>query len=417
MKNYLLLFEDTQITIFEDTYEDKIFLENGLIKDGEIVDFNYLYYLIKKQTENIKRNSKISFIITSSKFTAFDINIAGIKKDELDSFIYYEIQKLLPTSIKNFAYSYENMENTVKVRIVEKNIIEAYKSLAQNLKINLNGIYYISDTLKIGDYINYSINHMQIIDAFDDNMFYFSDFSNFLEKNALNSKDLDDILQGEFSTNDVDALESLRGKIEYFQSERDSWLNKYINKEKSYTYFGDFTIKNLSNSIFHKKLSYADFKLKNNFIEQKNNKKIFITSILLIIIFIFGNFYIYNGLKNHELIAQENYEKMLSESKINKNNSTKKPQKVGEEVNSKSYEKNFEDLVVRFENFSNDDILFKEYNFVGNKVIIKGISNSSELLNEATNFFKNTKILSTQIIDNDLYFEIEVALEELNENR
>ena len=134
-----------------------------LIENGEILDTNYVYYLMKKKIETLNIKNKVLFLVNSSKFLKFDIDVSNIKKDEYESYIYYELQKLVPTDMSEYDFTYEYDENLVNVRLVAKSFLDKYKDLAKNLNLKLEGVFYIDDVLIQNNYINYSLNRIKVI--------------------------------------------------------------------------------------------------------------------------------------------------------------------------------------------------------------------------------------------------------------
>lgn len=407
MKNYTaFLFEDLKIFLLGKK-EDEICLYPQLIENGVILDLNYVYYLMKKKLESIAFEGDVIFLINSSKFLNFEIDVSNIKKDETESYIHYELQKLLPESVENYYFTYEYDETLVKVRLVEKSFLDSYKELAKLLKLNLVGIFDVEDAISENNYINYSLNRAKIIEKDFRKDIFSKEISKKLEEYDLNAEDIANIYNGNFNGEDSAVVEKLERLLESFKFERIAWLKRFL-KDKDYIYFGDLPIENLF-GINLRKLSINDLKLKNNFIDKKSSKSKY--SILAVVVLIAFNVILFCILNNRENTARlefSNTLKQMAEEKSIKDSKKKESYKYSN--SDVEYNKKFEKLVQKLENFNHDEIFFEEYRFYDDKVNIKGIANSTNILKRAMGQSKNAKLLSSSIKDGYLYFEIEVVL-------
>lgn len=404
MKNSVIIFEDLTIEVFSDNTKSKIFLVPNLIKDGEIKDFNYTYYLMNKEIEKTSISKDVIFVVNSSKFLSFEIPTVHLKDDEVKSFLHYELEKMLPDGIDYYYFSYNVVENTAFVRLIKKDILNEYKKLAENLKLQLVGFYYLKDSLKNANYINSSITHLQVIEGKDETLNYNEEISDFLSEYGLNAKDLYNYFYGNFEVKDSDILLKMEEKITFFIYNYKMWFEKHT-KFESYKFFGDFKYPQMNK--IQSNLEMFDFEFKNNFIEKKKSfdkKIIFALSIFFIL-----NLFIFVSLD----ARQKDLE--TEKIQISKTITPIKEQVVIEE--QQNYDSDFEKLVIDFDNWENSGILFRSYQFDGEKVIISGISDSTDLFEQIINKYENTKVISTKLMNDDLHFEIEIYFGENNENR
>lgn len=415
MKNTIFLFEDMKITVFNKSTEEikEIYLEPGLIEDGEILDLNYLFYLIKKFLENKYIVKEPVFVLNSSKFLKCEIDLSEIKKEEYSSYIYYEIQKLLPINIDEYFYTYEVFEGTAKIRLARKNFIEQYINLSNHLKLNLKGIYYVFDSLKYGDYINYSVTHTQVIEQESDKLILCLEILKILKEYGINGQDFENIVLEKFVGIDSDITKKIEKSLCFGEYEKLDSIKKLANK-KDYVIFGDFPARSLENSFNLRDLNINDFELKLNFLKKNKNK--FLLPLVLLISLLILNSIVYISLNKKVSQSKIDYNFVINESlKENKNKLEGKNSKIN--LQSKTYEKDFEKLVLNFENYSNDSVIFTDYYFSENSVRVLGIADSTDIFKEVLALHSNTKVISSQVINDDIHFEIEILLEGLNENR
>lgn len=413
-KNTIFLFEDLKIFILNN-FRDEIVLYPQLIENGEILDTNYVYYLMKKKIETLNIKNKVLFLVNSSKFLKFDIDVSNIKKDEYESYIYYELQKLVPTDMSEYDFTYEYDENLVNVRLVAKSFLDKYKDLAKNLNLKLEGVFYIDDVLIQNNYINYSLNRIKVIQNGLKKEMFSNELAKKFEMYDLSGEDISNLYLKKFVGIDSDIVEKLDELLQNLKYERINWLDRFAS-EKQYVYFGDLPIESLSKKYVFKNLEIDDINLKNNFIKSKNKN---IVNIFLIIgALILLNLCIFILLNNRENKLKTEFSNSLKEIALEKDkNTTLKDDREKDEKGIEGYNKKFESLVENFENISNTEIFFEEYKFLENRVTIKGAANSTAVLEDLLKKQKNIKLISSSVRSGYLYFEIEVGLRDLDEDR
>lgn len=413
-KNTIFLFEDLKIFILNN-FRDEIVLYPQLIENGEILDTNYVYYLMKKKIETLNIKNKVLFLVNSSKFLKFDIDVSNIKKDEYESYIYYELQKLVPTDMSEYDFTYEYDENLVNVRLVAKSFLDKYKDLAKNLNLKLEGVFYIDDVLIQNNYINYSLNRIKVIQNGLKKEMFSNELAKKFEMYDLSGEDISNLYLKKFVGIDSDIVEKLDELLQNLKYERINWLDRFAS-EKQYVYFGDLPIESLSKKYVFKNLEIDDINLKNNFIKSKNKNS---GNIFLIIgALILLNLCIFILLNNRENKLKTEFSNSLKEIALEKDkNTTLKDDREKDEKGIEGYNKKFESLVENFENISNTEIFFEEYKFLENRVTIKGAANSTAVLEDLLKKQKNIKLISSSVRNGYLYFEIEVGLRDLDEDR
>ncbi|EGY78135.1 hypothetical protein HMPREF9129_1801, partial [Peptoniphilus indolicus ATCC 29427] len=165
-----------------------------------------------------------------------------------------------------------------------------------------------------------------------------------------------------------------------------------------------------------KNLEIDDINLKNNFIKSKNKNSVNIFLIIGALILL--NLCIFILLNNRENKLKTEFSNSLKEIALEKDkNTTLKDDREKDEKGIEGYNKKFESLVENFENISNTDIFFEEYKFLENRVTIKGAANSTAVLEDLLKKQKNIKLISSSVRNGYLYFEIEVGLRDLDEDR
>lgn len=413
-KNTIFLFEDLKIFILNN-FRDEIVLYPQLIENGEILDTNYVYYLMKKKIETLNIKNKVLFLVNSSKFLKFDIDVSNIKKDEYESYIYYEIQKLVPTDMSEYDFTYEYDENLVNVRLVAKSFLDKYKDLAKNLNLKLEGVFYIDDVLIQNNYINYSLNRIKVIQNGLKKEMFSNELAKKFEMYDLSGEDISNLYLKKFVGIDSDIVEKLDELLQNLKYERINWLDRFAS-EKQYVYFGDLPIESLSKKYIFKNLEIDDINLKNNFIKSKNKNSVNIFLIIGALILL--NLCIFILLNNRENKLKTEFSNSLKEIALEKDkNNTLKDDRERDEKGIEGYNKKFESLVENFENISNTEIFFEEYKFLENRVTIKGAANSTAVLEDLLKKQKNIKLISSSVRNGYLYFEIEVGLRDLDEDR
>ncbi|MDY2987329.1 MAG: hypothetical protein SOR77_06815 [Peptoniphilus sp.] len=413
-KNTIFLFEDLKIFILNN-FRDEIVLYPQLIENGEILDTNYVYYLMKKKIETLNIKNKVLFLVNSSKFLKFDIDVSNIKKDEYESYIYYELQKLVPTDMSEYDFTYEYDENLVNVRLVAKSFLDKYKDLAKNLNLKLEGVFYIDDVLIQNNYINYSLNRIKVIQNGLKKEMFSNELAKKFEMYDLSGEDISNLYLKKFVGIDSDIVEKLDELLQNLKYERINWLDRFAS-EKQYVYFGDLPIESLSKKYIFKNLEIDDINLKNNFIKSKNKNSVNIFLIIGALILL--NLCIFILLNNRENKLKTEFSNSLKEIALEKDkNNTLKDDRERDEKGIEGYNKKFESLVENFENISNTEIFFEEYKFLENRVTIKGAANSTAVLEDLLKKQKNIKLISSSVRNGYLYFEIEVGLRDLDEDR
>lgn len=413
-KNTIFLFEDLKIFILNN-FRDEIVLYPQLIENGEILDTNYVYYLMKKKIETLNIKNKVLFLVNSSKFLKFDIDVSNIKKDEYESYIYYELQKLVPTDMSEYDFTYEYDENLVNVRLVAKSFLDKYKDLAKNLNLKLEGVFYIDDVLIQNNYINYSLNRIKVIQNGLKKEMFSNELAKKFEMYDLSGEDISNLYLKKFVGIDSDIVEKLDELLQNLKYERINWLDRFAS-EKQYVYFGDLPIESLSKKYVFKNLEIDDINLKNNFIKSKNKNSVNIFLIIGALILL--NLCIFILLNNRENKLKTEFSNSLKEIALEKDkNTTLKDDREKDEKGIEGYNKKFESLVENFENISNTEIFFEEYKFLENRVTIKGAANSTAVLEDLLKKQKNIKLISSSVRNGYLYFEIEVGLRDLDEDR
>lgn len=448
-----ILISDMQITMKYLDFKKEIILEHSIIRNGYILDENYLFYLLNKflKENKIKNNIDTNIYIISSDIININLELPIINDDEINSMIFYEIEDKYLLNLENYKYKFKYIKNEenikVEVILLPKEIIIDYIELFKKLKLNLVGLYsyteYINSKLKENIIIYLNISHCIIlINDFEKvyiNTIFSEDISNLINENSLNIEDFLEILEINENKAEDKSFNELRNRMINLKDNQVNLINSYINKynlpifftENLYSVkivedlekYNEIKLNFLDMEVFPKDnlqlLNFIEFKIKKNTLKRE-----YVFIILFLVIFnvlIFKNInnknkkleneivYLNENINNNKKILNTmNPEKIISENKRLK--SLKE-----EDDNLKKLSKNnkyFENLVIYFENLDKEDILVTNYEFNESLIYIKGIVNDINILNDIKKDIEyKTRIIENNVQDDLIVnFKLEIEL-------
>lgn len=448
-----ILISDMQITMKYLDFKKEIILEHSIIRNGYILDENYLFYLLNKflKENKIKNNIDTNIYIISSDIININLELPIINDDEINSMIFYEIEDKYLLNLENYKYKFKYIKNEenikVEVILLPKEIIIDYIELFKKLKLNLVGLYsyteYINSKLKENIIIYLNISHCIIlINDFEKvyiNTIFSEDISNLINKNSLNIEDFLEILEINENKAEDKSFNELRNRMINLKDNQVNLINSYINKynlpifftENLYSVkivedlekYNEIKLNFLDIEVFPKDnlqlLNFIEFKIKKNILKRE-----YVFIILFLVIFnvlIFKNInnknkkleneivYLNESINNNKKILNTmNPEKIISENKRLK--SLKE-----EDDNLKKLSKNnkyFENLVIYFENLDKEDILVTNYEFNESLIYIKGIVNDINILDNIKKDIEyKTRLIENNVQDDLIVnFKLEIEL-------
>ncbi|CDZ75095.1 putative membrane protein [Peptoniphilus sp. ING2-D1G] len=437
----IVIVGDLSIKILAKDKDIEFEVPKTIIEDFEIIDKNNLFYIFKKFFEN---NSMENFIIISpsTKFLSYEISIPKIKKEDIDSMVYYELEGLLPVDIDNYKTKYDYVESgqgyLVEVRLIEKKIIRDYIEIFERLNKNLLGIYSIRDVFKLKkdeNIVFFGLSNICILNSDRVKLLYINEFKNLLEEFNLEYYSLLNILDGKYYEIADDIKLKVTEKSGIILYEKTILVANTLKKGTA-TFFGnalfDITRKYISEFVdtsakrFDIGIRDIDFNEKFNFIEKKKqkNKNILYFFIIFLILNSFIYFYL-NGIledkerevatlnKEHEdlqiQIENTNIEKLKEDNKLLLEKQ-KEEKAIKEKIKNN---KNFENLFIELESFESDDLLFTSYDYRNGVLYINGISKSKKAVDDIIKKIDyESKIINNEIENNLLNFKIEVKVGE-----
>ena len=448
-----ILISDMQITMKYLDFKKEIILEHSIIRNGYILDENYLFYLLNKflKENKIKNNIDTNIYIISSDILNINLELPIINDDEINSMIFYEIEDKYLLNLENYKYKFKYIKNEenikVEVILLPKEIIIDYIDLFKKLKLNLIGIYsyteYINSKLKENIIIYLNISHCIIlINDFEKvyiNTIFNEDISNLINENSLNIEDFLEILEINENRAEDKSFNELRNRMINLKDNQVNLINSYINKYNLPIFFTEnlYSVKIVEDLEKYNeiKLNFLDIEVfpKDNlqllnFIEFKIKKNTFKREYVFIILFlVIFNVLIFKNINNKNK-KLENEIVYLNES-INNNKkilNTMNPEKIisenkrlkslkEEDDNLKKLSKNnkyFENLVIYFENLDKEDILVTNYEFNESLIYIKGIVNDINILNDIKKDIEyKTRIIENNVQDDLIVnFKLEIEL-------
>ncbi|MBP2025160.1 hypothetical protein [Peptoniphilus stercorisuis] len=448
-----ILISDMQITMKYLDFKKEIILEHSIIRNGYILDENYLFYLLNKflKENKIKNNIDTNIYIISSDILNINLELPIINDDEINSMIFYEIEDKYLLNLENYKYKFKYIKNEenikVEVILLPKEIIIDYIDLFKKLKLNLIGIYsyteYINSKLKENIIIYLNISHCIIlINDFEKvyiNTIFNEDISNLINENSLNIEDFLEILEINENRAEDKSFNELRNRMINLKDNQVNLINSYINKYNLPIFFTEnlYSVKIVEDLEKYNeiKLNFLDIEVfpKDNlqllnFIEFKIKKNTFKREYVFIILFlVIFNVLIFKNINNKNK-KLENEIVYLNES-INNNKkilNTMNPEKIisenkrlkslkEEDDNLKKLSKNnkyFENLVIYFENLDKEDILVTNYEFNESLIYIKGIVNDINILDNIKKDIEYKTRLIEKNVQDDLIvnFKLEIEL-------
>ncbi|MDO5040786.1 MAG: hypothetical protein Q4D95_01720 [Peptoniphilus sp.] len=437
----IVIVEDLSIKILAKDKDIEFEVPKSIIEDFEIMDKNNLFYIFKKFFEN-NPMEKFIIISPSTKFLSYEISLPKIKKEDISSMVYYELESLLPVDIDNYKIRYDYVESDneylVEARLVEKKILKDYIEIFERLNKNLLGIFSIRDIFKLKDDENiifFGLSNICILKSHRVKMMYVNEFKDLLEDLGLEYYSLLNILDGKYYEIDDGIKLKVKERSEIILYEKTILVANTLD-EGSVTFFGsglfDITKKYISEfvDISAKRfgISIRDINLneKFNFIDKKKKKNRGIWYFLCV--FLLFNSFLYFYL-NRTLAFREGEIALLDEEqeglqrqiedlnieKLKEDNAIllerqRKETAIKEKIKNN---KNFEYLFLKLESMESDDFLFTSYDYRNGILYISGVTKSKETLEDIVNKIDyESKIINSTIEKDLLNFKIEVKFGE-----
>ncbi len=437
----IVIVEDLSIKILAKDKDIEFEVPKSIIEDFEIIDKNNLFYIFKKFFEN---NPMENFIIISpsSKFLSYEISLPKIKKEDIHSMVYYELESLLPVDIDNYNTKYDYVESGneyhVEARLIEKKVLKDYIEIFERLNKNLLGIYSIRDIFRIKDDENmifFGLSNICILKSNRVKVMYINEFKNLLEDLDLEYYSLLNILDGKYYEIDDNIKMKVRERSDIILYEKTILVANMLGKGTA-TFFGsalfDITKKYISQFVdtgakrFGIGIRDMDLNEKFNFIDKKKKRNKGILYFLLVFLIFNSSLYFY---LNRTLADREGEIVALNEEhgnlkrqieginieKLKEDNETllekqRKENNIKEKIKNN---KNFENLFIELEKIENDDLLFTSYDYRNGTLYISGIAKSKKVVEDIIkNIEYELKIINNEIENNLLNFKIEVKFGE-----
>lgn len=380
-----LFIEDKKITYFYGKKRE-LLIPEGVLKDCEIIDFNHIFYLLKKEIElnDIAKDTLFNLIFLQG-FKFHCQKFENIKKDDLENLLEIEFEN---SSDKVYIDIEDQEDNYFSYSTIpEKNRLK-YEEVFEKLNLKLNQILNLSSLFKFyedGAYV--IITQSLIVLAIKDKIlkefnFYSTDKLNSLyEDNNLIYENVKNILNSIEDPQDSFIENDFLLKFNFYLNEQTMKIVKKLQENKFEKIY-------LSGDLFFDFQRYKDlfreFQIEpfDVFKSQvpKNEKKVklknknlqILTSIFLI--FALVNLFFYNNSKRELQNLKLENAKLIE--KISENKSKAKVQVV--DVEEKDLTKRFNEVLNILLDEKSDDILITDYYMDNQKIEIRGLARDNE---------------------------------------
>lgn len=428
--------------------EKRINIPINIVKDGKILDFNQLFYIINKFLKDnlIKNNCKTFIVLESSKIINYEMKSPILNDNDIESMIYYDALEKFDLDINSYRiiFKKEKHENKLNldISLIPLEIISSYNKLANSLSLNLINIQSILGNEIFKEYENLLVMNITntIISIKSDKkkikkIVFDQEFYALIEKFNVEYEDICYIIKKSKDNIKVNYdIEILSSKINILIRKRILFLKSYIsNLDKSIFVLNnldsdlDFTLYKNSLDFEFTILNNLQYKFNTenlNVKNKENNKKIIVSLaiilILLVNIFIYLDYNNKVALKEDELkkskimlLDLENQIKKLNskESKLKNETLELEKKELIKKNNLLENNKKFIDLIIKLEQEKQNELLLTDYEFKENIIFISGICNSET---ELDNFLKDlkyeSKLINSYVEDDVLKFKLKIDL-------
>lgn len=120
-------------------------LDDGVVKNGHIVDIKSLYDKLVELFHKKKIKGNISFVVTCTDIIIREITIPNMDESELKGAVRFEAERYIPTSLDNYIIDYKvlsknDTEQSVLFVASPDKLIDEYIQLASSLKMRIKSI-------------------------------------------------------------------------------------------------------------------------------------------------------------------------------------------------------------------------------------------------------------------------------------
>lgn len=441
---YKIYINDLSIDFYFKERIERIKLAPGIIVNGYIEDENYLYYILNKflKDNRVKNNIKAQLILNSSEIRHIEKYDYNLKEEELNSFLYYELNDILKGNIEHYEYRFiKNKRLKLSIFLIPKKMIDDYLDLFEKLHLSIEKINSINDIMFIEnkDY-NLNINETNAVISINNEEFIYSKtifdnrFSEFIIKNNVDYEDIYYIIDKKeielFTLEDKEIKDELQTLVE---NKLDILLNNIIYLDTKYVLSGNFSNKIVIDFLEReiKNIKYKDISRYNNekinFVNQNQKKFNYLLLIPIIIICLNSLLYmnINQRIKRESLNLvdnkivyeeQKNYIEKLNPEEIKKNSKEIKDiEKENAYWNNINLEnKKYFEILEKLLEYKSDEILFTDFEYFKNSIYISGVSIDDAFLEKIENItgFK-VKVISSDDIEEILHFKTKIDLGDL----
>ncbi|WBW49282.1 hypothetical protein O6R05_04535 [Peptoniphilus equinus] len=367
---------------------ESLTLPLGLIEQGVIVEPMELTYLLKKTWGDEVKQGRL--FLDSPQFIDYTIERDEVEDKDVASYVYYELKRLVPVDLEDYVYSFD-ADREIRALLLRRDIFEEFTKVFSQAGIELIGFYSLAHAV-LEPYINVSAGH---VDHSDGRLRAHTtpECVQYLKTQNLTVSDASRILNGQFVAADEDILKDVKGRLQIFQEGKWSFLRPLLH-ETTYILMGDMTE---VMSLPGRPLQSSDLQCRLNLKPVATKKRSLLPLwILTFLVINLGIFFF--------LSAQ----RRAMESEPIPTYASETPQKV-------SPQELFEGYVKYFEGKASDGILIEEYRYQSRSMHLRGWAISSEVLQTILDQDSKITLVSTELRNNQLRFELEIRLD--NETR
>lgn len=380
-----LFIEDKKITYFYGKKRE-LLIPNGVLKDCEIIDFNHIFYLLKKEIElnDIAKDTLFNLIFLQGfKFNCQKFE--NIKKDDVKNLLEIEFENSYDKvhieieDQKDNYFSYST--------IPEKNRLK-YEEVFEKLDLKLNQILNLSYLFKFyedGAYviITQSLIALAIKDKIlkEFNFYSIDKINSLYEDNNLIYENVKNILNSIEDPQDSFIDNDFLLKFNFYLNEQAMKIVRKLQEKKFERIYlsGDLFFDFQRYKDLFREFKVESFDILNSQIPKskrkvklKNKNLQIVTSIFLI--FALANLFFYNNSKRELQNLKLENKKLIDE--ISENSSKAKVQIV--DVEEKDLTKKFNKVLNILLSEKSDDILITDYYMDNQKIEIKGLAKDNE---------------------------------------
>lgn len=419
-----IFINDFTLDIYFQKKFKRIVIPFGMIKDGRIRDFNYIYYIMKKflRENHISHSERVSLILNSKNNIFIKRKVPDISYEDQKSMLYYEIKESTPYEIDEYYYEFIKEGEFACIFMVKKQILDEYLELFEKLKLKVISFNTLNDYFfKSGNVFLLFFNLTNTVLSLNSDTKIMSQFVNehemydFIEKTNLDYENIKYIL---FEKEIYNAEVDIKKYRDFLDMDLKNRLNSLYFTLRKYNYdiilSGDFmneNVKNLiENSFPDRNIEYIEEIPKFtdiNFIKKKKFEiKIqYIFIFILIFLNCMLSFFINDKYKaakieNEKIVTCFNKEKSdlnsLKPKKVKRKvellKKRENKKKKTEKLNSENQK--FLNYVTKFSNLNSDEIYITEFEFKNSKIYIVGFARNEDILHKIFKDY-NYEIIST----------------------